>query len=556
MSAKTVVAWGLVLAAAGGSYFVQRTYGRPAMDMGAGAPASTTYPVTVAPAETGPMAGTFTYTGTVAAYAEEDVYPRVTGRIVEMRVYPGDRVERGQIVARLDDVELGSKVREAEAGAAAAEANLAQMDADVVAAHHDIVHKEQELAQAQAETGYLVSVGARDERLFARGAISQQEAENSRAMAAAARAKAQAARENIVHAKAMQESAVKKRDAMAAMLTQSRAMLRTNEVVRDYVNIRTASGGYVVKRLIAPGTLVQPGMAILKIVQIERVRFQANVAERDVARLRVGGPVRVRAGGQADRALDLKVTAIFPFAEGASRTATVEAVAENPGRRFLPGQYAAMEFEVDGLADAVTVPRTAVVQGGAGASVWVVAGAAVTRRPVSTGPANAERVAILSGLRPGEVVVVRGQEGLYEGAKVAVGNPPSAPKAEGAGEAQGHGAGHWAGATVAQAPAAAAEAGKLQVNLSTVPAIPRVGEARLRIEVKDASGAPVSGATVELSTGMPGMAGPKVAARAAKEPGLYEAAVNLGMAGAYTVGVVVTRPQGGTTSAKFNFEVK
>ena len=554
MSANTVVAWGIVLAAAGGAYFVQRTYGTPAMnmDMTVRGGADAKVPVAVAQAELAPLAGVATYTGTVVAYAEEDVYPRVTGRIVEMRVYPGDRVERGQIVARLDDVELDSKVREAAAGAAAAAANLAQMDAEVVAAHHDVAHKEKELAMVEAEAGYQQSVAARDERLFARGAISQQEAENSRAMAAASRARVQAARENIVHAKAMQESALKKRDATAAMLAQSRAMLRTNEVVRDYVNIRAAADGYVAKRLIAPGTLVQPGMAILKIAQIDRVRFQANVAERDVGRLRVGAPVRVRVAGPEGPPLDLKVTSIFPFAEGASRTAVVEALAGNPGRRFLPGQYVAMEFELGDRVNAVTVPRGAVQRLGEETYVWTVAAGAAARRPVKTGPSDADRVAIVNGLQAGEPVIVAGHENLYQGAKVAAAGPRSAA-AGGMSEMQGMP--EMKGGAAAPTPAAPGDA---KIEIATRPKVPVAGRNTLVITVRDPAGAPVTGATVDVSytMAMPGMAVTKVRTKTTKEPGIYEATVNLGMAGGWAVEVVVTRPQGGTTSTKFNLEAK
>jgi RND family efflux transporter MFP subunit len=390
-------------------------------------------------------------------------------------------------------------------------------------------------------------------------------------MAAAARAKEQAARENIVHAKAMQQSAIKKRDAMAGMLAQSRAMLRTNEVVRDYVNIRAATGGYVVKRLVSPGVLVQPGMAILKITQIDRVRFQANVGEKDLPSIRVGSPVTVTPAGAGPQSIAARVTSVFPFVDQGPRTAVVEAVVDNRAHRFLPGQYVQMQFVTGDHADALSVPTSAVVRLRGKATLWAVANDRAEPREVTTGLENPDRVEVTRGLVGNERIIVTGHEGLYAGARVRDVAVPVAPGQEGdrhkgmpgmegqgesKAEAQGHGEGHGAGATVAQAPAAAAEAAKLQVNLTTVPATPRAGDAKLRIEVKDPAGAPVTGATVEVAPGMAGMAGPKVAARAAKEAGLYEATVNLGMAGAWTVEVRVTRPGGGATSARFNLEVK
>jgi multidrug efflux pump subunit AcrA (membrane-fusion protein) len=61
---------------------------------------NTPFPVSIAPVDRGPVVGNVVYTGSVAPFNEEDVYPRVTGRIVEMPVYPGDPVRAGQVVAR------------------------------------------------------------------------------------------------------------------------------------------------------------------------------------------------------------------------------------------------------------------------------------------------------------------------------------------------------------------------------------------------------------------------------------------------------------------------
>jgi RND family efflux transporter MFP subunit len=417
------------------------------------------FPVTLAPVERRAIVGTVTYTGSVVPFAEEDIYPRVMGRIVEMPVYPGDAVQPGQVVARLDDVELGSRVREAAAGATAAEANLAQMEADVVAARHGVtqmdrelgmtiadvaaardgvIQMEKELAMVEAEAGYQEQLAAREEQLFRTGAVSRQDVENARAMVASVRAKvaagrakvsqttamvssaeakAEAARARAEQARAMEASALRKRDAMAAMATMSRAQLRTAEVVRDYVTIVAPSAGYVVKRLVAPGVLVQPGMAILKIAQLHRVRLQANVGERDVASIRVGGPVTVTTtDGRPPVAA--RVTAVFPFVDQGPRTAVVEALVDNAGRRFLPGQYVTMQFVTGERTEALSVPRGAVARMGGKARAWVVADGRAEPHEVTTGLENPERVEITGGLRGDERVVARGHEGLYAGARV------------------------------------------------------------------------------------------------------------------------------------------
>src|SRR5262245_7744170 len=103
------------------AWYSNVTVAKPSMQMSVRSSAATAaFPVVTALVERGTVAGSVTYTGSVAPFAEEDIFPRVTGRIVEMPAYPGDAVRAGQVLARLDDVELSSRVREAEATAASA----------------------------------------------------------------------------------------------------------------------------------------------------------------------------------------------------------------------------------------------------------------------------------------------------------------------------------------------------------------------------------------------------------------------------------------------------
>jgi multidrug efflux pump subunit AcrA (membrane-fusion protein) len=560
---KKVVAIVLVLVAGAWAYYANS--GRASMVMNARvASGNTPFPVVLASVERQTIRGTATYTGSVVSFNEEDIYPRVTGRILEIPVYPGDRVEKGQVVARLDDVELTSKVREAEAMLATAQANRTQMEAELSAARYGIAQMQKELAMVEAETGFQQAVATRDERLFTKGAISQQDAESSRSMAVSATAKVEAARAKVEQMRAMEASARKKLEAMDAMVALGQAQLRTAQVVRGYVDIQAPSTGYVVKRLVAPGVLVQPGMAILKTTQVDKVRLQANVGERDMGAIKVGSAivVSIASGG---RPLNTRVTSVFPYVDPGARTAVVESVVANPARQLTPGQYVQMQFTTGERKDAVTVPASAVTRLGGKASVWVLKGDdQVEPREVTTGLEGPDRVEIVKGLT-GEVrVVAKGQEGLYAGARVtdtsamtaAAPARGTAPEKSDQATAMKEMPGPATPVQTAQAGGAAAPAGKLQIALTSNPVTLSSGNAKLRFEVKDAAGTPVSDAKVEVNIGMPGMTVPKAAARPTKEAGIYELTAKLGMAGTWTVEANATRPQGGSASAKFTLEAK
>lgn len=274
----------------------------------------------------------------------------------------------------------------------------------MAAARANRAQAEKELAAVIAEAGYARAVADRSARLFAIGAVSGQNFENDSAAAVAGEAKVEAARARI--------------EAATSMLAQSEATLGTATIVRDYVNIVASASGYVVKRLVAPGVLVQPGMAILKVTQIDKVRLQANVGEKDLASIRVGSPVEVTTTAAGQPAMTVKVTSVFPFVDQGPRTAVVEALVDNAARRFLPGQYVTMQFVTGERTVAVTVPAGAVTRVGGKATVWVAKDGRAEPRAAVTGLQNPERVEIAQGLAGDERVITRGHEGLYAGARI------------------------------------------------------------------------------------------------------------------------------------------
>jgi multidrug efflux pump subunit AcrA (membrane-fusion protein) len=268
----------------------------------------------------------------------------------------------------------------------------------------------------------------------------------------------------------------------------ARAAAREAEVVQDYTRIVSPASGVVTARLAAPGTLVQSGMPVLKIAEIDHVRVQANVAVADLAGIGVGSPVTIAVAGALGSApADARVTAVFPSANDQTRTAVVEAVLPNPGHKLLPGAFVTMRIAKAAQSGKLLVPAEAIVSEGGQSYVWVARGAdgpqpaqAATRykatgcgmlysaadakkynyvcpmdhskivpvAPAATpsapsGPLAVHRIAIQAGasdgawteataddLLPNERVVRHGQAGLTEDAKVtAAAWGPDGPKA-------------------------------------------------------------------------------------------------------------------------------
>lgn len=492
-----------------------------------GAPLGTV-PVAAETVQESAFAPTVTYTGSVFALNDEDIYARVAGTLIDLRVYPGDHVRAGQIIGHLDSVELSSRSSESafakqaaknEVGISEAERRQAQAQQRTAQAKvhslqgtlrdvqsqqtaadamHEQSERELEASQAsladaeanvtamQSDVDYWNSEISREEKLYLAHAVSTDEyqrelaqaktaqakstqsqaaAQEKRAMIAASKAKVRQAAAAITGMKARLEQAssdivgaqsevtasmanvaashqkILQRSAMAA---QTAAIDRTAGIVRGYTELRAHQDGVVTERLVSPGTLVQPGMPILRIKNINRLRLQANVAESDISGIVVGNPVTITTQRDSSFKLQTHISSIFSAANPQSRTVIVEALVSNPDNRLLPGQYIMMQIATARSRRLLTIPQTAERRDmNQKPYVWVVEAGKqgenpVARRvPVTLGSADGQRVVVLTGLKPGDKIVYAGHEDLKDGDMLSLTDwTPEGPKTlpEGSGQ--------------------------------------------------------------------------------------------------------------------------
>lgn len=363
-------------------------------------------PVTVEVVQPGEFEANVSYTGSIMPYQEVVVYPRVAGQLTNYSVYPGDRVQAGQVLAQLDATERSTELAEAQAEADAMETSLR-------ASQVQIEEQTQEIARLQAELDYLQLRQNRFATLVAEGAIAQDDldivASEVNAKQAAIR-KAQAARARLIA----------EVDQNRAKVGKARAEVSTAAVMQSYTKLQSPISGIVQTRMVDPGVVVQPGMGVLKIGDYSRVRLQANVAQEDAGYVRVGTPIQAQVPGVTDQPLTGKITSIFPQTNNDTRTVTVEAVVDNPQNRLLSGQFLEMTILTNRKVNTISVPRKAVGEFNGENSVWVIEDNQAQRRVVETGIISGDRIEITQGLKVGDRVITSGDSRLVPNAQVTV----------------------------------------------------------------------------------------------------------------------------------------
>nr|WP_246265323.1 efflux RND transporter periplasmic adaptor subunit [Aromatoleum diolicum] len=304
------------------------------------------------------------YTGEVKARHEADLAFRIGGKIIERRVDVGARVQRGQVLARLDP-------QDAQLAASAAGAQVAAAEADT--------------ALARAEL-------ARSESLHARNFVSATALDSRRTALQAAEARLRQARAQAASA-------------------GNQAQYAT--LVADHEGVVTAAPAEV-------GQVVAAGQAVLRVARPDEREVLIYLPESRIAAAQAGAPATVRAWAQPGRDYPAQVREIAPAADPATRSYAVR-VSVNGADAALPlGATASVVFAVASDRQAL-LPLSAVTRIDDHATVWLV-DESLQLHPVEvqTGEFREDGVVIRSGLPPGARVVLTGVHRLVAGETVRV----------------------------------------------------------------------------------------------------------------------------------------
>jgi multidrug efflux system membrane fusion protein len=329
---------------------------------------------------------TYEAVGTVRSGTTSVLGAQISGTVQEIRVKPGDRVRRGQILARLDD--------------RTPRAQLAGANAGVEEVKYGVVETDHALQAATAESKLAEDTYHRYQKLFERNSVTRQEFEG--------------AETRFRSASANRAALEAKKKEMEARGQQAQSQQESARTFFSYSTIVSPTDGVVTAKSVDVGSLVMPGTPILSVEDTGHYRLEASVPQNLLDKIHLGqeSAVSTESGPFTG-----KVVEIVPAADPDTRTFVVK-IALPPKCSCHSGEYGKAEFPV-GEQKALTVPRTALVERGQLQGVFVVNSEGVAEyRLVTTGKSFGEQVEILSGLSDGERVATSNLDRLTDGARV------------------------------------------------------------------------------------------------------------------------------------------
>lgn len=327
----------------------------------------------IAVAQTDTIAGGPLLSGALVPEREARIRAEVGGRVTAIMVDAGQAVRSGTVLARIDDASLRDEVMSARSGLTTAELSATQAD------------REFERARTLVEAG---AIATRDVELAERTALQAK-----------------------------------------AALDDAKARVAQREKALGNTVIRASFAGVVSDRQVNTGDVVSPGAAMFTVVDPSSLRLEGSVPATAVGRISVGAPVDFTVNGYGDREFAGRVTQVNPVADPVTRQVRIIASIPNNGGSLVGGLFAEGRVATESH-EGVVVPELAVDQRAVTPYAMRLRNGQVERVDVTLGVRDAalERLEILTGVSPGDTLLLGAARAISVGSPVRVNDPSDAAR--------------------------------------------------------------------------------------------------------------------------------
>ncbi len=324
--------------------------------------------------------------GTVQSKVPVTVSAKITGILEKLYADQGDRVQKGQLLAKLDAVELRAREAAAQAAKNRSQRDLARGQADMV--------------KAQANLGLAQSNYQRDLEVFKPGYISQAAFDTTKAQLRVAESEVAAARATVT--------------ALEAAVKQAESETHAAAAIQKYTDIVAPMDGLITVRKAEIGTTIAPGTPIFQMVDLDQIWVAAWIDETQIAQLREGQPATITL--RSGRMFKGEVVRLNKEADTVTRELEVDVKFAQLPHPLAIGEEAEVDIDT-GHQTALAVPLSAVFTSNGGKGVLVADKGRARFQKIATGLNDGEKIAVLEGLKEGDLVVIN-PVGLKTGEKV------------------------------------------------------------------------------------------------------------------------------------------
>lgn len=370
--------------------------------------------------------------GTVIAEDKQKQYATVTGILREFAVKEGDKVKKGQIIAKIDTSDVDSRILDLEAQISLSQANLAKAQAGMEP--EELAQEQERLAQAQRDYDTAKKEYDRIHQLFVSGASTQQEVDKAKSQLDSTLSSLELAKQQL----ALKQKGPRKEEIVSHQAQINKLQVERQQLEKERVQsvVIAPADGTVIAVAAENGQYVNKGTELLTLANLDNLLIQADINESDVNKLKLGQSATIEGVSLGKEKLDAEVTRISPIAtttqssSGQGEKTRVKVMLKPSGElsALKPGFHVDINISVEKIDDALQVPIEAIQQDENGSTfVWIASDGVAKKQPVDTGVENELFSHIKAGLDGEEQIILSPIEGLSEGSPILPMNGSAAP---------------------------------------------------------------------------------------------------------------------------------
>jgi HlyD family secretion protein len=363
--------------------------------------------VQAAPAATADISRVVNTEGIIFPLAQSAITPKISAPVRKFYVVRGQKVRQGQLLATLENRDLSAAALDNKGAYEQAEATYSTSIGATLPEENAKAELDVQTAQQELDAQQKLYDSRQD--LFKQGALPRKDLDAAAVSLAQAKSAYNIAKKHLDGLNAVgKQGAIKTAN---GQLTSAKGKLLNSEAQLSYSEVRSPIAGFITDRPLYPGEMASTAAPLLTVMDISQVIAKAHIPQSDALQLHKGDAATVEVWVQAP----------------------------NPDQQLRPGTTAQIAITAQTVKDALVVPSAALLNAkGDAAQVLVVNSQnQAMSRDVKTGITTGQQVQIVSGLKPGEVVVTGGAYGLPDKTKVKIEKPETESAGEGAKDKDG-----------------------------------------------------------------------------------------------------------------------
>lgn len=346
-----------------------------------------------------------------------NVTPKASGTIKKLYVKIGQKVNKGDIIAKIDDTDLTVQLQQADAAIELAKANASLSTNGSL--QNSINQMKAQVDSLQIQLNDAQTNLNRMKELFAAGAVAQADLE-----------KAQMGVDTLTTQLQNAQSTLNLNQTTVTQATQSvgESAIKQAEAARANIKnminnttVKAEGNGTITNLMVSEGNAVGAGTPIATIADGENLKVSLQVSQELIDKIGVGTPVEIILDGQGT-SVNAVVSNLSKSADAQTALYPVEINLRNDTGNLYSGMFVTARIISDSKDLVITLPLNSVLEDNDKKYVYVIKGDGVVKTTVATGIQNVEKIEIIDGLKIGDEVVVKGQDFLSETSKINIVN--------------------------------------------------------------------------------------------------------------------------------------